>query len=163
MKGLSPRLRGNALIAAHDKSDPGSIPALAGERFDPFRRGIKKRVYPRACGGTDRVQQFAPDALGLSPRLRGNDDVNPNFNTFRGSIPALAGERWLMGASLCAIWVYPRACGGTHKHTAGFLCTQGLSPRLRGNDGFRHSFADHVRSIPALAGERFLPHFALIY
>ena len=52
LEGLSPRLRGNLLIAPWGEGHCGSIPAPAGE--PPRSRIISSRssVYPRACGGT---------------------------------------------------------------------------------------------------------------
>ena len=49
--------------------------------------------------------------------------------------------------------VYPRGCGGTQ---VGFLCligTQGLSPRVRGNQSKMRIPAGALGSIPAGAGE----------
>ena len=75
-EGLSPRVRGNP----HPGPDPpraaGSIPACAGEPPIPVPISSCGTVYPRVCGGTfsdclrDRVHQ------GLSPRVRGNPDLN---------------------------------------------------------------------------------------
>ena len=49
--------------------------------------------------------------------------------------------------------VYPRACGGTAYYLNATTAIEGLSPRLRGNRGYRPSVLDDKRSIPALAGE----------
>ena len=49
--------------------------------------------------------------------------------------------------------VYPRVCGGTIRLFLKDVFNDGLSPRVRGNHArFRH-LLDHVRSIPACAGE----------
>ena len=52
LKGLSPRLRGNAIPIILQPDEQGSIPALAGERFQIQIGAIRYGVYPRACGGT---------------------------------------------------------------------------------------------------------------
>ena len=69
--GLSPRVRGNLLLAALAFGAPGSIPACAGE---PIGRRLfrgKHRVYPRVCGGTSRSMPITTVEPGLSPRVRG--------------------------------------------------------------------------------------------
>ena len=71
--------------------------------------------------------------LGLSPRLRGNDQSSGSVHRDLGSIPALAGERKLLTLAATVARVYPRACGGTFRNGMKALPEQGLSPRLRGN------------------------------
>ena len=91
--------------------------------------------------------------MGLSPRVRGNQDrllVAPGLD---GSIPACAGEpRQARGDDGIAA-VYPRVCGGTLLAANVHAQIKGLSPRVRGNlhrpDEYRH----HPGSIPACAGE----------
>ena len=91
--GLSPRLRGNAVVFGFGIGIVGSIPALAGERWSAeiWRLGIM--VYPRACGGTLLRSNLDNSIQGLSPRLRGNDESDASPQALAGSIPALAGER----------------------------------------------------------------------
>ena len=50
--GLSPRLRGNRLIAGLLHPIERSIPAPAGEPFQGAVGLAQRWVYPRACGGT---------------------------------------------------------------------------------------------------------------
>ena len=70
-------------------------------------------VYPRACGGT-HCRLRNGDAVGLSPRVRGN----------------LRVARWYESG---ATGVYPRACGGTAWLMVSQGMATGLSPRVRGN------------------------------
>ena len=51
--------------------------------------------------------------LGLSPRVRGNQDVGLGGEQEPGSIPACAGEPPGCAASPRMERVYPRVCGGT--------------------------------------------------
>ena len=51
-EGLSPRVRGNPGCAPPPPSQPGSIPACAGEPPSPCARRPHRPVYPRVCGGT---------------------------------------------------------------------------------------------------------------
>ncbi len=92
-------------------------------------------------------------AIGLSPRLRGNQYNNPYSGDNQRSIPALAGEPYPGQPRIHRRTVYPRACGGTVSLIVGKVGGTGLSPRLRGNlpELIEETFGDG--SIPALAGE----------
>ena len=50
--GLSPRMRGNREWGAEELEHIGSIPAHAGEPTSSGLSDSRRRVYPRACGGT---------------------------------------------------------------------------------------------------------------
>ena len=50
---------------------------------------------------------------GLSPRVRGNLDVEEEAEESIGSIPACAGEPAVFCLALPLTQVYPRVCGGT--------------------------------------------------
>ena len=152
--GLSPRLRGNGERHGRYGVEPGSIPALAGERIVASARRLVYRVYPRACGGTLFIKQRRNSQQGLSPRLRGNGVTPSSVTAKRGSIPALAGERQIRLICELADRVYPRACGGTRAPASIFFYRTGLSPRLRGNVRCLQSALLSYGSIPALAGER---------
>ena len=75
--GLSPRMRGNHLMAIYAHQTVGSIPAHAGEPEHFEAKGYHVGVYPRACGGTWGARWAAAKAQGLSPRMRGNLGVRP--------------------------------------------------------------------------------------
>ena len=91
---------------------------------------------------------------GLSPRLRGNAGSGRSARDPEGSIPALAGERFVTSSKRISCRVYPRACGGTHFTGAILTPHLGLSPRLRGNVQLTRLLVHQMGSIPALAGER---------
>ena len=91
-RGLSPRVRGNR---GHGVSRPGvcgSIPACAGEPPGCGARARGVEVYPRVCGGTAVGPMAAFSDPGLSPRVRGNPDLDQGTLFLHGSIPACAGE-----------------------------------------------------------------------
>ena len=151
--GLSPRVRGNPGGQSGWRVGVGSIPACAGE--PRFRLALQRRhqVYPRVCGGT-HVRTFAePFRQGLSPRVRGNLDVNEAKELPRGSIPACAGEPAAGGRRGAGNRVYPRVCGGTRPSRFLAPPVSGLSPRVRGNPPQRQRRGQPTRSIPACAGE----------
>ena len=152
-EGLSPRVRGNLLLAQNRRLKLRSIPACAGE--PPWTLPLTRRtkVYPRVCGGTVTGLVNGTEYEGLSPRVRGNRNL---FNDLPGrgrSIPACAGEPpWTLPLTR-RTKVYPRVCGGTpaSKPIAGL--GGGLSPRVRGNPMSSPIASACSRSIPACAGE----------
>ena len=153
IRGLSPRVRGNHHLRKPYPRCRGSIPARAGEPGILRPRGRGQSVYPRACGGTSAAPYPSAHFWGLSPRVRGNQRPGrPAFQPGR-SIPARAGEPnrpvhrdWRLG-------VYPRACGGTYCRILMVTSPVGLSPRVRGNQTTVQHLNEHIRSIPARAGE----------
>ena len=110
-------------------------------------------VYPRACGGTERIGEPSGTVTGLSPRVRGNRHIPAQVGAGHGSIPARAGEPDALHAADFANEVYPRACGGTAGPVRRLSFPPGLSPRVRGNHIGSFSVAVRDRSIPARAGE----------
>ena len=90
-----------------------SIPAYAGEPWPGAAIPARGWVYPRVCGGTARTAYWPTSAYGLSPRMRGNRDMNPRPAADLRSIPAYAGEPFAYAGGARNGGVYPRVCGGT--------------------------------------------------
>ncbi len=159
--GLSPRVRGNHNGPAPRPSITGSIPACAGE--PPLRPSLapSATVYPRVCGGTSAGALYSSIVVGLSPRVRGNPRARHSGRNRRGSIPACAGEPPCADAKLPPSAVYPRVCGGTTGHVAGYGAAIGLSPRVRGNLALMPRPPASPGSIPACAGEPVLHQLPL--
>ena len=151
--GLSPRVRGNRLIAGLLDLFRGSIPARAGEPECVVIRIALAGVYPRACGGTRCALPMPGMNGGLSPRVRGNLPFPGQHLRYRGSIPARAGEPRAHAVVLYPVAVYPRACGGTSQNDRMLGIWTGLSPRVRGNQIPHGAGRGRYRSIPARAGE----------
>ena len=151
--GLSPRVRGNLGLGLGVPFGGGSIPACAGEprRFRGRRTG--RRVYPRVCGGTMDKQAGINCVVGLSPRVRGNPLQPSPAPAGSRSIPACAGEPVDRSAFGYFVQVYPRVCGGTSSTRLAQPCSQGLSPRVRGNLASPLDDLTRQGSIPACAGE----------
>ena len=95
--------------------------------------------------------------MGLSPRARGNQCKKPTGRTGYRSIPACAGEPRRHCWKRSPVPVYPRVRGGTPPAPPAKLTTPGLSPRARGNPSLLSSTLPYTRSIPACAGEPFVP------
>ena len=131
--GLSPRVRGNPGHRPESWQPRGSIPACAGEPRGGILWNPIERVYPRVCGGTSRSR------LGRS--------------SMSGSIPACAGEPAMPPDIIPRPRVYPRVCGGTGVALRVVGQREGLSPRVRGNQGRRPGGVVGHGSIPACAGE----------
>ena len=131
--GLSPRVRGNLVSPLQQMQGRGSIPARAGEPITVESPFVALRVYPRACGGTARTGPGQTYVAGLSPRVRGNPQVQPVHDAVARSIPARAGEPVPPVHPTTCTTVYPRACGGTGRKRQPPANRSGLSPRVRGN------------------------------
>ena len=152
-KGLSPRVRGNPNMESALVWAARSIPACAGEPFTLRFQALKSGVYPRVCGGTERTAYPAPLPLGLSPRVRGNPTSMTALCSASGSIPACAGEPYMVRRCDGPDAVYPRVCGGTANILRLIYPGPGLSPRVRGNRMRRAGMPPPPWSIPACAGE----------
>ena len=111
--GLSPRVRGNRTSGASGDTLLRSIPACAGEPPQAPSTRFMRRVYPRVCGGTNKIERPKRQLTGLSPRVRGNHRPEPPDTAFAGSIPACAGEPGKAPDPQAGGRVYPRVCGGT--------------------------------------------------
>ena len=156
-RGLSPRVRGNPLVAMMAGVLAGSIPACAGEPPDYAGAAAGAKVYPRVCGGTTRSGRRRGRERGLSPRVRGNRRLRRRDSWRRGSIPACAGEPSSRRHIDRKCRVYPRVCGGTSQGRPPSMRARGLSPRVRGNPAGRLLLPLPQRSIPACAGEPIEP------
>ena len=109
------------------------------------------------CGGTCRATSGCRLAGGLSPRVRGNQNRTGQAPPRKRSIPACAGEPQKGQILLYPRAVYPRVCGGTEFTGVKIWTMVGLSPRVRGNPWNEAGTASPVRSIPACAGEPYMP------
>ena len=151
--GLSPRVRGNLSMCLCVRARLRSIPACAGEPRLGFRLHPALRVYPRVCGGTGCGLRVMMALSGLSPRVRGNPQMEADALAARRSIPACAGEPGSPRYGYRIAEVYPRVCGGTVGGWNIRSFYAGLSPRVRGNPGYEPLDTGTLGSIPACAGE----------
>ena len=151
--GLSPRVRGNQFNVLVNRCFPGSIPACAGEPREVRELGYMPGVYPRVCGGTMGRGATGSVCSGLSPRVRGNLGSSAGIASSTRSIPACAGEPICPTLSANRNAVYPRVCGGTRDYAVSIVGFDGLSPRVRGNQGRYGLPVGDFGSIPACAGE----------
>ena len=85
--------------------------------------------------------------------MRGNLEHGRSVGQHSGSIPAYAGEPLGRAYTHPRCAVYPRVCGGTVYVRLRIAKADGLSPRMRGNQGYDFYEVRSNRSIPAYAGE----------
>ena len=126
-------MRGNLLGYTGSRREQRSIPACAGEPSRVYRFASRAEVYPRVCGGTFGDMAKAIWREGLSPRVRGNQQVRAGETGNGRSIPACAGEPNGFSVRGLSSAVYPRVCGGTCARESYRVLNGGLSPRVRGN------------------------------
>ena len=91
-EGLSPRVRGNRQDHAQDHARSRPIPACAGESTLISVTADNDGAYPRVCGGIPARIHLSVSQSGLSPRVRGNQMMEPSSDAALRPIPACAGE-----------------------------------------------------------------------
>ena len=156
LQGLSPRVRGN-LGDGMDRHHPGGpIPACAGQPRALACKTCNSRAYPRVCGATTEGQSHPIQALGLSPRVRGNLFRAASSNSSVGPIPACAGQPARVNPLAWRLGAYPRVCGATVTVCKSLHGLLGLSPRVRGNLNPLAWRLGRRGPIPACAGQPFL-------
>ena len=113
VQGLSPRGRGNLIVADRDGISYRSIPAWAGKPCCTEQPWETAKVYPRVGGETvDRA--LLPSLVGgLSPRGRGNLLAAVDRPPTERSIPAWAGKPPHTIPKERMAPVYPRVGGET--------------------------------------------------
>ena len=151
--GLSPRVRGNRRARRRHPCGDGPIPACAGEPRAIDATTRSSRAYPRVCGGTHVDKLDVEPPAGLSPRVRGNPQLDTPDKDGERPIPACAGEPRQASDRLDALPAYPRVCGGTLWLAPVWDSHEGLSPRVRGNPSPALPTTAATRPIPACAGE----------
>ena len=131
-KGTSPRVRGKPGRSQIPQSNPGYIPACAGETNVQLLSLDSTRVHPRVCGGNSGLAFAGVFAAGTSPRVRGKQVGVEPCDLGTGYIPACAGETYPFISSGDISGVHPRVCGGNRRVESRQQVGIGTSPRVRG-------------------------------
>ncbi len=92
-------------------------------------------------------------AMGLSPRVRGNQAKVKTLDDRQGSIPACTGKPSACTGRDCTRGVYPRVYGETIDKSSNTQALPGLSPRVRGNPRQVADVCVYLWSIPACTGK----------
>ena len=105
------------------------------------------------CGEAPRELRELGDQEGLSPRVRGSQELVSGDTAPNGIIPACAGKPSTPPQIRCRNTDYPRVCGEARRAQRQHRNFQGLSPRVRGSRQQRRGRRGRGRIIPACAGK----------
>ena len=150
--GLSPRVRGIPTGAAIGGMSARSIPACTGNPATAGACTPQAGVYPRVYGESADCEPLARAFTGLSPRVRGIQNLRAAANRALRSIPACTGNPGDQRLVRSRLEVYPRVYGESSKCLVGRLCRSGLSPRVRGIHRGSKPRRAKSGSIPACTG-----------
>ena len=136
----------------------GSSPRGRGTRGDGGRNPEPHRFIPARAGNTARPPAWL-GSPAVHPRAGGEHGGERGPRPGPGRfIPARAGNTNLPGQVVIPPPVHPRA-GGEHSTSICPVVSQiGSSPRGRGTQRVRAVEPEHLRFIPARAGNTFRPH-----
>ena len=152
--GSSPRVRGTARLVVAAPGRSRFIPACAGNRPHHAPPDPAAPVHPRVCGEQGSVVGKFAVAAGSSPRVRGTGPQFAHRVRIDRFIPACAGNRQSANRPRAPMTVHPRVCGEQGGPTDAAPLLPGSSPRVRGTADVLAEQLEHVRFIPACAGNR---------
>ena len=130
--GSSPRMRGTLDVERRGQRLHGIIPAHAGNTVGVLRAFMAPRDHPRACGEHSTTRSFTHYFEGSSPRMRGTLFDEGVVDSYRGIIPAHAGNTVSAWPVPGSIRDHPRACGEHVEVYESVFAVRGSSPRMRG-------------------------------
>ena len=129
------------------------IPAHAGQTIWRHEERVRPPDHPRACGANVHDIAEQPATRGSSPRMRGKRGDPRAHRPAERIIPAHAGQTSTARTSSSTRTDHPRACGANRFRTLRKSVTIGSSPRMRGKHIDGGHKREHVRIIPAHAGQ----------
>ena len=150
--GLSPRIRGTGLHPVCNQNVLRFIPAYTGNGVGDCLTPSQLAVYPRVYGERKARHSSGILASGLSPRIRGTVFPPRPPNPTMRFIPAYTGNGDCPESGRRCESVYPRVYGERSFNSAVVNPSRGLSPRIRGTDGFCTGIQRFSRFIPAYTG-----------
>ena len=109
--GSSPRMRGTLHGVPVGCTQPGIIPAHAGNTHCWNLKPTTPWDHPRACGEHRSSHHRHRPGQGSSPRMRGTREPISTPIALSGIIPAHAGNTIIRLLPIMAIRDHPRACG----------------------------------------------------
>ncbi len=155
--GLSPCLRGTALMRPWLRLHRRFIPVLTGNGEISSVRFRAFAVYPRAYGERIKAEHRGAMVNGLYPCLRGTAVCVIATSITLRFIPVLTGNGNWGSYPLNACAVYPRAYGERRRGGMKYLLNGGLSPCLRGTGPINQPAGWKYRFIPVLTGNGQFP------
>ena len=150
--GSSPRMRGTRMRRKLAYSNPGIIPAYAGNTCLQVSIFHLQGDHPRVCGEHAGQDWMACGVWGSSPRMRGTPHPGQTRPRRHGIIPAYAGNTSHRPSETRSTWDHPRVCGEHWIDRSGTPQYLGSSPRMRGTQSHCRPCMRHIGIIPAYAG-----------
>ena len=150
--GSSPLVRGTGHRDHRRRRTCRFIPARAGNSQEQGPTRHQRAVHPRSCGEqtSSRHRNFSED--GSSPLVRGTVSLVPVMLAGERFIPARAGNRGVHLQPWPRSAVHPRSCGEQGNVICPRAVRSGSSPLVRGTAALGRVSVQHVRFIPARAG-----------
>ena len=155
--GSSPRMRGTRDRGGQPLSQPGIIPAYAGNTPAYAALIFPAWDHPRVCGEHFCPVQFIKPFLGSSPRMRGTRWHYGRCGKGGGIIPAYAGNTRTSTAFVYRPGDHPRVCGEHGRPSRPPSLDGGSSPRMRGTHRHQSPQLSQRGIIPAYAGNTLPP------
>ena len=156
--GSSPRMRGTRDTPECGIAGTGIIPAYAGNTMVWRSTSTSIRDHPRVCGEHLTLLKHVLHGEGSSPRMRGTPGFPRHRHTWRGIIPAYAGNTLPRWHTHSVIWDHPRVCGEHPLGAVNAVGGAGSSPRMRGTPQSRNRRDHPPGIIPAYAGNTYTPY-----
>ena len=151
-RGSSPRMRGTHTRRPSNETQPGIIPAYAGNTIASFFQTTMKKDHPRVCGEHHDLIDHGNDDRGSSPRMRGTPIGIKLIPQVAGIIPAYAGNTTGSPIGGARGRDHPRVCGEHATPSTALACMRGSSPRMRGTHSLICCCCVSMGIIPAYAG-----------
>ena len=104
-------MRGTHCYRRSDCSNPGIIPAYAGNTDQIVDLGLRIGDHPRVCGEHAAGVWSSWSTWGSSPRMRGTRVGVGGWNAVYGIIPAYAGNTGWTPLLRMSERDHPRVCG----------------------------------------------------
>ena len=152
-QGPSPLTRGSQAVMAPPSLRAGSIPAHAGQPAGQHARRARRGVHPRSRGAASFDSVATALVKGPSPLTRGSQPERHTDTTWRGSIPAHAGQPSRLTWALMIARVHPRSRGAARCTVVDHAVSSGPSPLTRGSRCDSTPAGLCCGSIPAHAGQ----------
>ena len=159
--GSSPHARGTRILRGAVDQHHRFIPACAGNACHPRCSWTMMAVHPRMRGERASQSPFHRLRTGSSPHARGTHTAGLHTLFQTRFIPACAGNAWWKLARGLPVAVHPRMRGERTFEFEPLITPAGSSPHARGTRGVGRLGVDHVRFIPACAGNAPLPECSL--
>ena len=111
---------------------PGSSPRMRGTPLvsDVYAEWMED--HPRVCGEHAQETERRAQESGSSPRMRGTHLSAGASATYRGIIPAYAGNTSACMRVTGRVRDHPRVCGEHNGNPSAVTFVSGSSPRMRG-------------------------------